>query len=266
MLGGDKLLWSCLNDLSTFYWNRQHTFITQLRDTKSILSNHIVDDSCSLSLAGNGAVCSAFTAEWPDLPCSLIAKRIHPYLHSHSSKEAWKEVQDPRWSETIGTSDYVKSFLLDYFIPHDFPHPSLVHNYGIHSAYLRYTTDDLTDPELETYYMLVEKLSDSLDHYINSLDQVNGIGYYDTLCVLLRLAIALVHCHRHGIVHNDIKPDNIMLTSEMNDYEIRLIDFGESFLGFDVLSSMDSLRKGNAQTKYAILIIHYYHTFSLVPD
>ena len=159
-------------------------------------------------------------------------------------------MKDLHWSETINASDYVKSFLFDYFIPHDFAHPSLVHNYSLHSAYLRYSTDDITDSELQTYYMLVEKLSDSLDHYINGLDQVNGIGYYDTLCVLLRLAIVLVHCYRYGIVHNDIKPDNIMLTSEINDYDIRLIDFGEGFLGFDVLSSMDALRKGNAHTKY----------------
>lgn len=220
-----------------------------MSETKAALADHRVDDTCTLELVGNGAVCSAFTAQWPDLTKPLIAKRIHPYLHSHSNDQAWKELQERHWSQSVNSSDYVKSFLLDYYIPHDFPHPTLVHNYGIHSSYLRYTTDEIPDPSLETYYMLVEQLSMSLDMYINQHDQADGIGYYDALCVLLRLAIALVHCYRYSIVHNDIKPDNIMLTSNMEEYDIRLIDFGESFMGFDVPSSLEAIRKGNAQTK-----------------
>lgn len=178
-------------------------------------------------------------------------KRIHPYLHSHSHNQTWEELTKSDLTREKDTSEYVKSFFLDYFIPHDFPHPSLIRNYHLVSSLLKYSVDDdLDDPDAETYYMFVEPLSMSLDQYINSRDQENGIGYFDSLCVLLRLAMVLVHCYRYGIVHNDIKPDNIMMTSDLKDYEVRLIDFGESFVGFDVGSSFEIVRKGNAHTKY----------------
>ena len=145
----------------------------------------------------------------------------------------------------------MKSFYLDYFIPHDFPHRSFSQNYHLVSSLLRYSVEEeLENSDDETYYMIVEPLSLSLDEYINSRDQDNGIGYFDSLCILLRLAMVLVHCYRYGIVHNDIKPDNVMMASDLKDYDVRLIDFGESFVGFDVDSSFEIIRKGNAHTKY----------------
>ena len=40
-----------------------------------------------------------------------------------------------------------------------------------------------------------------------------------------KLLRAILHCHENGIAHRDIKPDNIMISS---NGEIKLIDFGLS--------------------------------------
>jgi serine/threonine protein kinase len=40
------------------------------------------------------------------------------------------------------------------------------------------------------------------------------------------LASALQHCHELGIVHRDIKPDNIVMNSAASDAPLKLVDFG----------------------------------------
>ncbi|KAJ8412340.1 hypothetical protein AAFF_G00146070 [Aldrovandia affinis] len=42
--------------------------------------------------------------------------------------------------------------------------------------------------------------------------------------VTRQLLGALQHCHDHGVVHRDVKPENILIQTETQ--EIKLIDFG----------------------------------------
>ncbi|CAN0366639.1 unnamed protein product, partial [Laminaria digitata] len=44
------------------------------------------------------------------------------------------------------------------------------------------------------------------------------------MCVVLISAIG--YCHQRGIVHRDVKPSNILLTSRDDDATIKLADFG----------------------------------------
>ena len=74
----------------------------------------------------------------------------------------------------------------------------------------------------------------------------DGLGAYEALRVLLKVAMGVVECFRRGVVHNDIKPDNVMMT---DDGDVRLIDFGESLLDMDMESDWEDVHKGNAQTK-----------------
>lgn len=52
---------------------------------------------------------------------------------------------------------------------------------------------------------------------------VTGFSPYEALAVVVQVALALSEIHKLGIVHRDIKPDNLMLRS---DGTVALIDFG----------------------------------------
>ncbi len=43
--------------------------------------------------------------------------------------------------------------------------------------------------------------------------------------ILKSLLKTLEYLHQEGICHRDIKPDNILVNSENNSFEIKLIDF-----------------------------------------
>ncbi len=49
----------------------------------------------------------------------------------------------------------------------------------------------------------------------------------DVIKIIYKCARALLYAHRRGVIHRDIKPNNIMLT---RDNEVRIIDFGIAIL------------------------------------
>ena len=46
--------------------------------------------------------------------------------------------------------------------------------------------------------------------------------------IIYKLCKAVYYVHSYGIAHRDIKPDNVLLTSEDENADIRLLDFGLS--------------------------------------
>eukprot|EP00897_Mesotaenium_endlicherianum_P006161 jgi/Mesen1/5573/ME000281S04632 len=60
-------------------------------------------------------------------------------------------------------------------------------------------------------------------------DRVKDLGYYceaDAAAVCASLADVLRHCRRRGVMHGDIKPENILLCSRHSRTDIRVADFG----------------------------------------
>jgi len=43
-----------------------------------------------------------------------------------------------------------------------------------------------------------------------------------------QIASAVSHIHASNVVHRDLKPDNVLLTSTGDDAEVKIIDFGLS--------------------------------------
>lgn len=57
----------------------------------------------------------------------------------------------------------------------------------------------------------------------NNLDESTARKY------VLQITRAIVHCHKNGICHRDIKLQNILLENNTKDAQIKLIDLGNAF-------------------------------------
>ncbi|MCK4589674.1 MAG: serine/threonine protein kinase [Nanoarchaeota archaeon] len=73
------------------------------------------------------------------------------------------------------------------------------------------------DPDFQIPYIILEAVESNLKIKLPQLDQKQKVQ------VAHQALEALVHAQERGVVHKDIKPSNIMLTS---DNQVKLIDFG----------------------------------------
>ena len=70
------------------------------------------------------------------------------------------------------------------------------------------------------YYVMPYVEGQSLRDWISAAP--DGLPVSDARRILREVADALAHAHRHGVVHRDIKPDNVMLA----DGHAQVVDFG----------------------------------------
>lgn len=77
----------------------------------------------------------------------------------------------------------------------------------------------------ELCYLVMEWLDgQTLDNVIKS-HRPNGLPYQQAMAILSQILSALNYAHKHGVVHADLKPGNIMLS---RDGSIKIFDFGVS--------------------------------------
>ena len=73
-------------------------------------------------------------------------------------------------------------------------------------------------------YLVMEYVEGPL---VTDLIEQGAIALQDVVAIGLQLLEALGHAHRHGIVHRDVKPDNVMLCyPEEAGTRLKLLDFG----------------------------------------
>ncbi|KAL7148051.1 hypothetical protein ABFS83_06G151300 [Erythranthe nasuta] len=75
-----------------------------------------------------------------------------------------------------------------------------------------------------TYIHLVTDLCDGGDLF----DRISSVGRFsepDAAAILKQLTAAIAYCHRLGVAHRDIKPDNILFDSRG---KLKLADFGSA--------------------------------------
>jgi serine/threonine-protein kinase len=81
-----------------------------------------------------------------------------------------------------------------------------------------------TLPDGRPYYVMEYLAGESLGHY---LARVGPLSAIDTLVIMLPVTEALAAAHSAGVVHRDLKPDNIFLVSRGQGAPTpKLLDFG----------------------------------------
>lgn len=77
------------------------------------------------------------------------------------------------------------------------------------------------------FYLAMELIngSDILDH----LNDEGSFGEKDASKLMEQLSDALCYIHSKGLIHGDLKPENLMLTSEdSTEAQLKVVDFGSS--------------------------------------
>ena len=93
-------------------------------------------------------------------------------------------------------------------------------------------------PYQNTYYIVMELIDDGALHEVLAKGKPRSPP--EATRIVRAAAEGLAHAHKRGIIHRDIKPGNIMLTS---DGQVKVSDFG---LARDVLQGRDILGAGHS--------------------
>ena len=149
------------------------------------------------SLLGSGAVGAVYKATHVDLPRTFAIKVLHPHYRA-----------DAQLMESLRAEARAASLL-------DHPNVTAVQDFG-------------EEPD-GLVYVVMEYLPGVNLQVV--LDETRRLAPRRAIAIMLQVCSALTAAHERGIVHRDVKPDNIMLVPTRDDegeaFEmVKVCDFG----------------------------------------
>jgi eukaryotic-like serine/threonine-protein kinase len=116
--------------------------------------------------------------------------------------------------DLIGSADSYKSYLREKKIGILLDHPSIQRH--LHQ-----------DEQRETDYLVAEYLEGRVLRAMLHEDGVDPLSVSQVLQLIIPVCEALVYAHERGVIHRDMKPENIIV---VNENDTRIIDFGIALL------------------------------------
>ena len=152
-----------------------------------------------LRVIGHGSQGTVYHAQDPDLGRQVAIKVLHPHL---ASGELLARFQNEARA-MAGVS-----------------HPNIAQIHEVGFA-----------PQLGFHFFVMEYLPHSLQALI---EQYGSLNSDFSAKIASEVANALEAARQSGITHHDVKPSNILLTSDLSDASARLVDFGIARIGSGV--------------------------------
>ncbi|MET0388962.1 MAG: protein kinase [Polyangiales bacterium] len=111
-------------------------------------------------------------------------------------------------------SDHVQRFIREAQVAGRVDHPNVVEVYDV-------------GQEVSSFYMVMELLQgESLAQRITNQTKLSAI---ETCQIMIPVTRGLVAAHEAGVIHRDLKPDNIFLSQTQDGHEVpKVLDFGIS--------------------------------------
>ncbi|MGD9683316.1 MAG: serine/threonine protein kinase [Candidatus Obscuribacterales bacterium] len=123
-------------------------------------------------------------------------------------------------TQGMGDEVLVKRFRLEAEVLHRLNHPRIVsvHDYG-------------TSKHGQPFFVMDYLIGVSLNQVLKLEGSLRPERFQD---IFVQVAAAIAHAHKHGAIHRDIKPGNIMLVEmgDTRDY-VKIVDFGIAKLAED---------------------------------
>ena len=181
---------------------RRHTLAGWQRDGAAARSELLPDDS---DLA-RGTVIDGYeiVAKLADGGMASIYAAAHPVL----GRRAAIKVISPRLA---GSRSAVDRFVVEARTANQIAHPNVIDVFGYGRL-----------PDGRSYFIMEWLAGETLGARIRG----GHIQLGETIEILLQTCDALAASHARGIVHRDIKPDNLFLTYEAAELGVKLLDFG----------------------------------------